>query len=844
MKNKYIRKSLALALAISILAPSLAMAKSEEETRSEFVFSQMENEKINGEKTVSVWQTGDKKIDFSEINNLKDVENLKSSEEVKKKGNEILWKSDKKDLYYQGKTDKQLPISVNLDVRLDGSKIDYNKLKGKKGHVVLTINLKNKEYKDVNIDGENRRIYRPYLADIVFTASDSTIKNLGFSSGNIVKDGSNVILNALIAPGMEESLVNDLDNIDLLEDFDLDEYLKDELTIEMDVENFDPQMLMIGFTNLSLDEKELKDANSLEELKEGIKSLKTNGDKLLDATKQMSQGQDQFREGIEQLTSGTEKLSQGSEKLTSGIKEVDKNVGKLSQASSELSNGSGRVYGGINKLSQGSKAYKEGVKKYSQNMGLFSREVQGLTEKLNDSEKIDQLDDATSSLSSGAKTLNTGLSTANGKFTELNSKTNSLSENYGKMNSGIGELNKNSKEIKEASGKLSESSIKINTGAKDLSQGLKSIAENSQKLEESSKAFADTINNTPGSAGINSQNISTNLKEAEALIASLSQDPELMEDPNMAKAIGTLETILNQEQAAASELSAGSENIMASSESLKSNANALYQGMAKLNGGIKSLNQGFDSLQANTDEYAKKMSAFDESLGKFAGGIGNLEESSGEVKAGVNSLYENQAKLLEGYKSMEEGSQKLAMGNEKLNQESQNVRAKLLGSKDQVGSLLNATEKLNQGSIMLKEKYDEVDLGIGSLANGFTDLNNGLILFNKGVNDLHKQGSQKLVAGSSELSNGIKTLNSKMPELSAGNKKLQDGSHKLEEAMGEYMEKGINKLDQKTSGTFNDIDKIIKVKDELVKMDSSSEKSFTGYDGDVKTQVNYLIKID
>ena len=188
--NKKIKKIVSLALAFSLISTNVIYAKGNEEKRNEFVFSIYEDGKINNEKTVSVWQTSDKNINFTEKTNLEDIKNLKSSDAVDRESNKIRWNIDSKDLYYQGKSKNELPIDVNLETKLDGKDVKYTELDKANGHLELKIKLENKEFKTINIDGENRKIYRPYLADIAFISDNSSINNLEHNIGKITKDGS------------------------------------------------------------------------------------------------------------------------------------------------------------------------------------------------------------------------------------------------------------------------------------------------------------------------------------------------------------------------------------------------------------------------------------------------------------------------------------------------------------------------------------------------------------------------------------------------------------------------------------------------------------------------------
>ena len=46
--------------------------------------------------------------------NLTDIKNVKGSEEFSQNGEKLTWQADGADIYYQGKTDSEAPVSLKL----------------------------------------------------------------------------------------------------------------------------------------------------------------------------------------------------------------------------------------------------------------------------------------------------------------------------------------------------------------------------------------------------------------------------------------------------------------------------------------------------------------------------------------------------------------------------------------------------------------------------------------------------------------------------------------------------------------------------------------------------------
>lgn len=72
---------------------------------------------------VSSWIHNENGIkNIKENLDLKEVENVKTEEEPVVKGDEYTWSVEGKDVYYQGVTDKELPVTVDITYELDGKR--------------------------------------------------------------------------------------------------------------------------------------------------------------------------------------------------------------------------------------------------------------------------------------------------------------------------------------------------------------------------------------------------------------------------------------------------------------------------------------------------------------------------------------------------------------------------------------------------------------------------------------------------------------------------------------------------------------------------------------------------
>ena len=105
--------------------------------------------------TVSNWlkNSGDSSgSEIKDTSDLTDIKNVKGDETFTQNGDNLTWSTDGKDIYYQGKTDKDLPVSVGIKYYLDGTEVSPDDLAGKTGHLKMEVTYTNtsKTTKKVN----------------------------------------------------------------------------------------------------------------------------------------------------------------------------------------------------------------------------------------------------------------------------------------------------------------------------------------------------------------------------------------------------------------------------------------------------------------------------------------------------------------------------------------------------------------------------------------------------------------------------------------------------------------------------------------------------------------------
>ena len=278
---KKINKVLLGIISLSIIIPSNTFALEKDET----VYTNLSYLGKSKESTVVNKLEYHNEEEFVDETELKKILNINGDEKYKKDGNSIIWTTDNKDIFYQGTTEKELPITVDIKYYLNNKKISPKKLKGKKGNIKVVMNFKNNEQHFYN----GKTIYTPF-AVTVGTIIDSTKNtNIEVSNGKVVETGTKSMLVALSSPGLTESL-------GLSEERDLDK-----VTFTYHTEKFSQENIYVVATPKLLDEEDLDIFNKI--------------DNKLGKVDELQNGTNELEKGSTELANGTNTLknSLGSE---------------------------------------------------------------------------------------------------------------------------------------------------------------------------------------------------------------------------------------------------------------------------------------------------------------------------------------------------------------------------------------------------------------------------------------------------------------------------------------------------------------------------------------------------
>ena len=201
---------LSVVMAAGTCSMPAAAAKKGKETKdkNETVYVNADPDGTVNKITVSDWLSnlgGSDRID--DMSELEDIRNVKGDEDYSDNGDgSITWNAGGKEIYYEGTTDKDLPVNVKVSYFLDGKKMDPSAMAGKSGKVRIRFDYENSSYEKVRIKKNDYTIATPFTAITAMILPSENFDNIEVVNGQVINDGNKNFVLGIAIPGLEDSL--------------------------------------------------------------------------------------------------------------------------------------------------------------------------------------------------------------------------------------------------------------------------------------------------------------------------------------------------------------------------------------------------------------------------------------------------------------------------------------------------------------------------------------------------------------------------------------------------------------------------------------------------------------
>ncbi|MDE7310263.1 MAG: hypothetical protein K2N87_01340 [Eubacterium sp.] len=563
---------------------------------------------------VSNWlKNGSKKAQITDVSELSEIKNVKGEETFTQNGSQIVWNADGQDIYYQGTTTKELPISEKVTYYLDGQEIAPNELAGKSGKVTIRFDYTNRAKTTAKVNGKKTDIYVPFTA-VSGMILDDSFRNVRVNNGRVLSDGNRMIAVGIAMPGLKQSL--DADEKDFDEDFEFPDYVE----VTADVENFSLEMTATAVVAGLMSDTNLSDKLDFEELDETV-------DEMSDAMVKLTDGGTGLADGLDTLKGSMGSFQDGANTLASGVDAYTDGAARLSDGIRTLSDKSGALEAGVHTLNASAKTISEGVQALDQTLHTEMSEKEKAAVKKEVGKTIE------AQFQKGSETYNTIYQAAVQNFEQTMKNETAVQTVQGGIQAGM-----------QAQGLTSEGVVAAlaqyyaEHGFTDA-QGQAYSAQTCQSnVPGTETTYAAFFANAVLNGGL-SQALADGITSGIASQGAASVGEAVTGACEMAaKQAGEAAAISGAESAKQKVAAAIEAKDQKSGHSLVSGTKALSEGTQQLAQSIPALKEGIGQLVAGADELTGNNAALKDGVAKLSDGAGQITDGVGKLDSGAHEL--------------------------------------------------------------------------------------------------------------------------------------------------------------------------------------------------------------
>ena len=576
MNKKVISKITSGVLLCTMLAyttPVLAF------TKDETVYSKIDSNGNNYNTIVNDHIINDEQEQLiNDISDLLNIKNVNGDEEFSQDGNNLAWHAEESDIYYQGESQKELPIECNVKYELDGNEITASELVGKNGKVKITIEYINKDAHTVNINGKDQTLYTPFVVVCGTIIDNNNNRNIEITNGKTVDDGSKTTVIGISLPGLQESLNISKDKIDI----------PNTIEITMDSTDFELNNIVTYVTPKVLEENDM-------ELFKKLDKIYNQVDTLQSSSKQIEEGANSLKEGTATYSEKSQEFNNAVEQVSKGVSSVNQNYSKIDAGISSLNDSSAT-------LESGAKSVSEGTLAVSENLQTISS-------------KLTELQTGTQSLKQGEVQLEAGLDQIITSVSTIQGTDNSAK---------ITELNQNTiNSLKSANETLTTQlkAIEDEETKQTITTQIETNKSIIKLLETNIVAYNETIS-TLKSADM------SNIKELQTALSNLKQGLQSLQT-------GT-DTLYNGTTA----LQTGTGALASKTKELAQGTQSLYEGTIKISEGTATLNSGSTQLKQGLNTLDAGGTKLGTASNQLTEGANTLSEGATTLAEGITKFNE------------------------------------------------------------------------------------------------------------------------------------------------------------------------------------------------------------
>mgnify|MGYP002526955969 FL=1 len=584
-------------LVTSLVVSNGAYANAQKISKDESVYVNADESGATTKITVSNWlKNAGINGTINDESDLKDIQNVKGDETFTQNGDDVQWSAGSNDIYYQGTTDKELPVGVEIKYELDGKEIAAKDLLGQSGKLKITVSYTNKSKSTQTINGEKQEMYTPFVMATGIILPDDKFSNVEVDDGKIINEGSNNIVVGFGMPGMAESL--DLDE-------DAADKLPEGFTVTADVTNFSIGNTITFASPSILSDLELDDIDDLDDLENKLEKLVDSSEDLVDGSKKLSNKMgeledkfDDYQNGEKSLNKGIKDLVNGGTTLKKGVKDYTNGVDTLAKGTQSYVNGAKQITDGNKKLYEAVKDMPSSYKEFSDGLQAYTKGVDTLA----DTKTAKQLTDGADAVTAGIGTLNENLGKLESSYDNYKLLADGLKAQAAQISDPtqkatilayvqkLEELYRGQKASVGALVSATNKESTLKSGASQVAVGIKKVMTGAQTLSGNSATLRSA-----------DQKLTSSIATLTASVKKLSEGSKTLSS-NDRKLLAGAKKILK----ASKSVKSGSDKLINGANKLKKGSNKLHKATGKVADGIGKLSDGADDLYEGMDKFDQK----------------------------------------------------------------------------------------------------------------------------------------------------------------------------------------------------------------------------------------------
>ncbi|MCR5791649.1 MAG: hypothetical protein K6G65_00635 [Lachnospiraceae bacterium] len=663
-------------------------------SKEETVYAVLDNSGKVEEVIVSDWlKNVSGKEDIKDSSELEDIMNTKGEETFLQEGDDITWKANGKDIYYQGSTTKELPVSMQISYELDGKSVSAKELSGKSGKLTMTIHYEN-HTKDAN------NVSTPFVMVTGMILPVENFSNVTVDKGYIASEGNNTILVAYGMPGLKESL--DLDGIsvpdDAKESLDkIKEKFSDTVTICADVTDFAMKQTYTVASNELFEHFDTDTINSTEDLDKDLDEITDASVKLVDGTSELNDGIETLDDKFGEYKDGVKQLNDGQSDLFDGTLDIKNGVDAYTKNTDLLVSKIGKYTDGVKKVANGTKDYTKYTGQLVDAIGLLNDNVAGMNLKYGDlsaaintyvdssvsilsAENMSKLSQGAGALKSGVANINSGLKKAKQGVSTLNDKSQALKKTD-ELEQVVAAL-KGMKETETDAGKKAALSGAISyiEGGENAAAVISAITNGSSDGDTDNGGQSDLL----------------------AALSTMEQATSDEADNSLYSGAAAMESSVNTMSGYAKQLRDNAPALKEGNSQMKNGVKALADGSKKINDSgkqivskNKELVDGTNALISNGKLLKSKSKQLTAASPKLRKGAKDLSDGASKLKDGVSQIFTATGSVSDGIKELKDGASKIKDGMSEFKEEA-------------VDKITETIRDMTDGLGELRDKVDEV----------------------------------------------------------------------------------------------------------------------------------------